>query len=472
MTVAEARHTTTTDLSAAWERAARLGRRVAVVGNQPTARLLQLAEQRGCEVVRGVTIDAATLGESMHDALTKVAGGSRLGGLIYSGAPDRFAVLAFLCRVQPLLADGATVLIDNADFAAVHQGVCEGLMTSSAYRLHEIVVEGDDDSRPGAGIAILSHDRSRRHVQPAVTVPTTKNKRLASGFTASAADSGISAGRATVAAAVARWTPRKRQRAEEIYRTLAEEFPDQESPKSYWHDAVRKGFTDFFTWGHDQSFGFGLQRPGAMGTRHQEIAAEAIALGYLPADLAGNEVLDVGCWTGGDILVLSGLGAQVTAVEEHPVSGAAAYRLCSLLEVPAQVEQCSLYQEEVDWCGRFDIVYISGVVYHLTDPLLALRICFAYLKPGGRVIVETKASALSGPYCEYAGTSEKGWNWYAPTMETLGRWLVDAGFPRDRIGLHMRPVGRLLACAEKGTPQMLPERAGFSRPGSWLETVR
>ncbi|MGD2063829.1 MAG: methyltransferase domain-containing protein [Nitrospirota bacterium] len=456
-------------LSAAWDEAASQGRRVAALGDRPTARVRALAEQRGVEVVPALHVDATSLGEAVHDTLARVAAGDRLAGLIYSGAHDRFAILALLSRVEPLLADGAMVLIDHADFAAVHQGICEGVMTAQAYRLHEIAVVPDDASRPGAAIAVLSHDRARRHVQPASTIPSTKNKRLASGFATSLVDASLPVARSTVAAAVARWTPRDRQRAEEIYHTLMAEFPDQESPKSYWHDAVHKGFTDFFTWGHDQSFGFQLNRAGAMGTRHQEIAAEAISLGYLPADLTGKRVLDVGCWTGGDVLVLSGLGADVTALEEHPTSAAAAGRLCSMLGVPARVDQRSLYREESEWRGQFDVVYLSGVVYHLTDPLLALRLCFAYLKPGGRVIVETKASAMSGPYCEYAGTSEKGWNWYAPTMETLGRWLVDAGFPRGGIQLHTRPVGRLLACAGKEAARPLPERSGFSRPGSWME---
>ena len=119
--------------------------------------------------------------------------------------------------------------------------------------------------------------------------------------------------------------------------------------------------------------------------------------------------------------------------------------------------------------GRFDLVYGSGVVYHVTDPLLFLRICFAYLKPGGRLVLETKASEGVQPICAYAGTREKGWNWYSPTRETLGRWLVDAGFPAAGVAIHRRPIGRLLAAATKDGPAALPEPAGFSRPGSWLE---
>jgi len=208
-----------------------------------------------------------------------------------------------------------------------------------------------------------------------------------------------------------------------------------------------------------------------MTTRHLEIGAEAMALGFLPHDLSDTEALDVGCWSGGDALLLAGLGARVTALEEHPISAAAATRLCDLLSAPVEVIRQSLYRDDPRWAGRFDLIYLSGVVYHLTDPLLALRICFAYLKPGGRLIIETKASHRGGGACDYAGTSEKGWNWYAPTLESLGRWLVDVGFPRHDIQLHMRPIGRLLACAVKGEAVALPEVAGFSRPGSWLEGV-
>jgi 2-polyprenyl-3-methyl-5-hydroxy-6-metoxy-1,4-benzoquinol methylase len=199
--------------------------------------------------------------------------------------------------------------------------------------------------------------------------------------------------------------------------------------------------------------------------------SESIEYGYLPTDLKGLDVLDVGCWTGGDLIALAGMGATVTAIEEHPISAAAAQRMCDLLKVPSTVHSQSLYADMPAWQGKFDVVYISGVIYHVTDPVLALRICFAYLKPGGRIVVETKASKLDGALCEYGGTHEKGWNWYSPTLETMGRWLADAGFAREQIGVHMRPVGRLLAGATKASTLKLPERAGFARPNSWLEGV-
>jgi hypothetical protein len=105
----------------------------------------------------------------------------------------------------------------------------------------------------------------------------------------------------------------------------------------------------------------------------------------------------------------------------------------------------------------------------VTDPLLLLRICFAYLKPGGRLVIETKMQEGAGPNCSYSGIVEMGWNWYAPTYETMGRWMVDAGFEAEQVQVHRRPIGRLLASGVKTGPVALPETAGFSRPGSWLE---
>lgn len=76
-----------------------------------------------------------------------------------------------------------------------------------------------------------------------------------------------------------------------------------------------------------------------------------------------------------------------------------------------------------------------------------------------------------GATCSYSGVVERGWNWYAPTDETMGRWMVDAGFEAEHIQVHRRPIGRLLAAGIKTKAAALPETAGFSRPGSWLESL-
>ena len=272
-----------------------------------------------------------------------------------------------------------------------------------------------------------------------------------------------------VARALARWQAPNARAAKDVAATLLKEFPDQARPDDFWHSEAAGAFRDFFVWGHDHDFGHGRRRAGAMGPRHVEITSEALHLGLLPPSLAGRQVLDVGCWTGGDLLILAGLGGHVTAVEEHPVAAKAARRLLELIGLDAPVLQASLYADNREWAGRFDYAYCSGVIYHVTDPLLLLRILFAYLKPGGEILVETKAVAGEGGLCGYSGTLEKGWNWYAPDGTALGRWLVDAGFDARTVKVHRRGNGRLLAGGGKTAPGRLRETAGFSRPGSWLE---
>lgn len=276
---------------------------------------------------------------------------------------------------------------------------------------------------------------------------------------------------ALVEQALAKWQPRSEAESRQIFTTLAAAHPDHHAPENFWLSASSKAFRDFFVWGHNHDFGHGFTRAGAMGDRHKEITSELISLGMMPSDLSGKRVLDIGCWSGGDLLILAGLGARVEAIEEHPLAAATARHLSQLLGCDAPIHSSSAYNDRPEWKQSFDIVYCCGVIYHVTDPLLLLRICFAYLKPGGRLVIETKMQTGEGSSCSYSGVVERGWNWYAPTFEAMGRWMVDAGFAEEQVRVHRRSIGRLLASGVKTEAAVLPETAGFSRPGSWLEAA-
>jgi 2-polyprenyl-3-methyl-5-hydroxy-6-metoxy-1,4-benzoquinol methylase len=442
--------------------------RLAVLGPTTAPVLRHTADSLQCISLELPEITAGYGHELLQD-LERAVRSQRVSFFLFSGTTERSAIRTLLSSLHYFLDDSAVVVVDNADFSGVYAGIRESLLSVPGYRLLDIVLDSSPAARPGQGLAVLRFEQQYQRPQDAADIPESKHKRLDDGFAVAQPMRDRDWATQTVVSAVARWTPRDGAQSRRVHDELARAFPDDQSPQTYWHDAWRLGFKDFFSWGHDQDFGSGLQRKGTMSTRHVEILAECLEYGYLDGDLQEREVLDVGCWTGGDVLALAGLGARVTAIEEHPVSARAATALCQLLNVPAAIIQRSLYQEEPAWQSRFDVVYLSGVVYHVTDPVLALRICYSYLKPAGRLIVETKACHLEGPYCEYSGTLEKGWNWYAPTFETLGRWLVDAGFPKDAVAVHRRPLGRLLACAVKSQAEVLPDAAGFSRPGSWLE---
>lgn len=279
----------------------------------------------------------------------------------------------------------------------------------------------------------------------------------------------LATARIRVEKAMAKWMLRSEAESGRIFSALAADHPDHHAPEDFWHSASSKAFRDFFVWGHNHDFGHGFKRSGAMGDRHLEITSELISLGMMPEDLSGKHVLDIGCWSGGDLLVLAGLGAKVEAIEEHPLAAATAQQLSQQVGCDVPIHSFSVYKDRPEWKQGFDMVYCCGVIYHVTDPLLLLRICFAYLKPGGRLVIETKMQEGAGASCSYSGIVERGWNWYAPTYEAMGRWLVDAGFAEEHVRVHRRPIGRLLASGIKTEALALPETAGFSRPGSWLE---
>ena len=280
---------------------------------------------------------------------------------------------------------------------------------------------------------------------------------------------------ATAACSIARdalalWELPSKREAMEVLSQLNEKFPDDEKPSEFWHNASSKKFCDFFIWGHNHDFGHGVFRAGAMEDRHIEITAEAIQFDFLPSNLKKKKILDIGCWSGGDLLILAGMGGEVTATEEHPRSADSAQHLMKLLNCPADVIGQSIYQDRPEWRQSFDIIYCSGVLYHVTDPLLLLRICFCYLRPGGRLIIETKAwTDTQASACHYSGSSIMGWNFFTPTELALARWFFDVGFTAGNIQIYTRPMKRFLACAKKEEGVFFRESAGFSRPGSWLE---
>ena len=95
----------------------------------------------------------------------------------------------------------------------------------------------------------------------------------------------------------------------------------------------------------------------------------------IPADLCGKRVLDIGAWDGWFTFEAERRGAAVTSIDcvEAPhfielhrkLSSRADYRILEIYELPAA------------GLGKFDIVFLLGVLYHLRHPLLALEIVCA-----------------------------------------------------------------------------------------------
>jgi hypothetical protein len=83
----------------------------------------------------------------------------------------------------------------------------------------------------------------------------------------------------------------------------------------------------------------------------------------------------------------------------------------------------------------------------LSDPLLALRILFNSLKPGGFILVESAGINRAEPICRFdgslihtSGTRERldrsGWNWFLPSPSALQRMMREAGFDEIQTFWH------------------------------------
>ena len=222
-----------------------------------------------------------------------------------------------------------------------------------------------------------------------------------------------------------------------------------------------------FTWGHDQDFGT-FKVSGLMRDRHIRIVADFIdRTGAIGLDLSGLRVLDVGCWTGGMSLLLAAMGAEVTAVEEVQKYANATEFLATSFGLTLRVIGSSLY--DLGLKPDFDIVIISGVLYHVSDPILALRIMFNCTKDGGVCLIETEVDPSDKPVARYAGPSRargnaedrtrQGWNWWVPSVPAFQQMLMDVGF----LTVHrfLGPAARALFVAKRGAHfDML--RAGLS----------
>ncbi|MDH5507155.1 MAG: tRNA 5-methoxyuridine(34)/uridine 5-oxyacetic acid(34) synthase CmoB [Anaerolineae bacterium] len=240
--------------------------------------------------------------------------------------------------------------------------------------------------------------------------------------------------------------------------------------------AYQRDLSIKFHWGHNHDFGdFKLE--GRMGDRHLWLLANFVDMFPINlGDFDGKRVFDIGCWTGGTSLLLAALGAEVVAIEEvHKYAEMTAYLAGAFgLDDRVSVESKSLYACNAgDFQDRFDIAYFPGVLYHLSDPVLALRILFNSLKIGGTILVESAGIRSSEPYCRFeggrvvhSGSQEEmnrgGWNWFVPSAAALKRMLQEAGF--DEVQTQMHASSNRVYGYGKKTAQVGISKAGLSVP--------
>jgi 2-polyprenyl-3-methyl-5-hydroxy-6-metoxy-1,4-benzoquinol methylase len=245
--------------------------------------------------------------------------------------------------------------------------------------------------------------------------------------------------------------------------------------EGYINPSKQRDLSIKFHWGHNHDFG-DFQLEGQMRDRHLElITLFTNGFDLSPKSYQGLRILDIGAWTGGVSLLLSALGAEVVAVEEVKKYADTLEYLKTAFDIKTlDVRHMSLYDcDNPEFFDSFDLVFYAGVIYHVTDPILSLRILFNTLKDGGVCFVESatinsaeKIIKYHGPERVFKGTVEKqnrsGWNWFIPSPVTLQQMMYDVGFNEADVAMNYNQQ-RVFGVAKRHQHiDML--RAGLARP--------
>lgn len=234
-------------------------------------------------------------------------------------------------------------------------------------------------------------------------------------------------------------------------------------------------------WWHSIDLGHGVVTPGHKPADVLRAELDALAL----PDLSGRTVLDIGGWDGYFAFEAERRGAARVAVVDHYMwamdsPGQQAYwRRCMQEGVAprpyhetefwhpetmpgkrgfdlarealgSRVEDvvCDFMEADLDALGQWDVVLYLGVLYHMEDPLRALRRLAAVTRD--LAVVETEAVAIPAfehealwrffPGAELNGDVS---NWWAPNLPALGGALQAVGFSSARAVVG--PAAELLA---------------------------
>ena len=182
------------------------------------------------------------------------------------------------------------------------------------------------------------------------------------------------------------------------------------------------------------------------------------ALAQGPAD-GPARLLDVGCGNGSFLRVARALGFQAEGVEIDAASGSVAR------QAGFAVHGGPLASADFE-PGRFAQITLNHVVEHLHQPMLALRRLLGWLRPGGRLWLQTPNLAARG-----AARYGVHWRGYEPPRHlvlfdgaSLPATLAAAGFARAGLLAPQRDAGFFIQQSEAVQAGRDPYQAGRAGP--------
>jgi tRNA (mo5U34)-methyltransferase len=184
----------------------------------------------------------------------------------------------------------------------------------------------------------------------------------------------------------------------------------------------------------------------------------------LPADLSGKTVLDVGAWDGFFSFEAERRGAARVLATDSYCWGGEGWGSKAGFEFARRALGSRVEDREIDvldlspdTVGRFDLVLLLGILYHMKDPMLALERAYSVTRE--RLIMSTFVDLMwrrAPAMAFYPGDEANGdpTNWWGPNPAAVVAMLRTVGFRhvtvidrgssfRDRLAaaLHQRRPG-------------------------------
>jgi tRNA (mo5U34)-methyltransferase len=215
-------------------------------------------------------------------------------------------------------------------------------------------------------------------------------------------------------------------------------------------DEVRARIAAVPHWYHPIEVRPGIITPGANDAR------TVLEMLELPDDCRGMRALDLGTRDGFFAFELERRGAEVVAVDYVAMADSGFAVASELLGSRVTYVQCNLYELAAAELGTFDIVLFLGLLYHLPDPLGALRIVRNLTRR--RMYLETLVLDFGGEMDElplmrfFAGSSWAGdpTNYWGPNVRCVEEMLAETEFAARRVA---RTGDRcLFACEATSSP--------------------
>jgi tRNA (mo5U34)-methyltransferase len=237
-------------------------------------------------------------------------------------------------------------------------------------------------------------------------------------------------------------------------------------------DTTQRLVDEIKPWHHSIKVGDGVVTPGGKTLEHHHDDIKRLRL----PSLAGKSVLDIGAWDGYYTFMAEGAGASRVVALDHyawsvdyqkaseyttrqlgsrqpirafhtvpelwdPIGlpGKRGFDLVHrLLKSRAEVVVDNFMTMDLSALGTFDVVLLLGVIYHLEEPLQALRRVRQLTR--GFAAVETEAVLLPGPpgrplwqFVDAAQLNDDPTIFWVPTVEGLRAACLAAGFSRAEI---------------------------------------